>query len=391
MSAASEKPASGTILIVDDDPTQRLLARETLERKGYRIEEADRGDTGFEMALAHRPDLMLIDVVMPGMDGFTLCEKIRATPQISRTPLILVTSLEEPNSVETGFHAGANDFLVKPILWPLLGYRVQFALRAAKMEQDLRDAHDEAETASRAKSMILNNMSHELRTPLNAIIGFSAFLRDRTDPSPDSDTRRFLDDIHSSGQRLLATVNDVLDMAQLLSGRIELNREDVEVTHVIAPVARRFAELAATKSLTIDCPDCTGLPAVQADPDLLRRVVASLLSNAIKFSENGRISIVAKVEGAELHIGISDEGHGMCPEDLQRILEPFNQLDESLSRSNEGAGLGVPLARAILDRHGGRLEYRSKPGVGTTAIVVLPLEAPKATEQNMTRNSDAAA
>jgi CheY-like chemotaxis protein len=166
------------ILVIDDEPTQRLLTREALIQRGYRVEEADSGEAGLETARRLKPDLILLDVLMPGMDGFDVCRAIRADETLYRTPVVIVTALENLDSIEIGFEAGATDFIAKPIVWPLLGYRLQFALRSAVMETDLVLARNEAEKASLAKSALLANMGHELRTPLNAIIGFSEFLRD---------------------------------------------------------------------------------------------------------------------------------------------------------------------------------------------------------------------
>lgn len=127
---------NGLIQVVDDDPTQRLLCREALEQRGYRVEEAEDGENGLEMARDIRPDLILLDVMMPGMNGYDVCREIRADAELNRTPVVIVTALEDLESIETGFEAGASDFIGKPIVWPLLGYRLQFALRSAAMELD---------------------------------------------------------------------------------------------------------------------------------------------------------------------------------------------------------------------------------------------------------------
>ena len=374
LSAASPS----TILIVDDDATQRFLSREALEARGYRVEESERGDDGFEHAKTLKPDLILIDVMMPGLNGYELCEAVRRTPEIERTPMILVTALEDLDSIEHGFQAGANDFLVKPITWALLGYRVQFALRTAEMEREMRIAKEDVELASRAKSILLSNMSHELRTPLNAIIGFSEFLRQQNKDSADENTREYLEYIHSSGKRLLTTINDVLDMANLESGRLVLAEDRVDIPRMIASVIKHFDAAAEEKKLTIDSAGCNGAPTVLGDLEMLKRAVGNLLSNAIKFSDAGTISISAAVEdGSMVRITVSDTGRGMSESEIAGILEPFRQGDQRLSRDHQGTGLGVPIARAMIELHGGRLEYRPAEGGGTAASAVFPLRIPE--------------
>ncbi len=390
MTGSASSPEQPTVLVVDDDATQRFLSREALERRGYRIEEADQGDTGLEAAQSLKPDLMLVDVMMPGLNGYELCEAVRRTPGIERTPIILVTALEDLESIEHGFRAGANDFLAKPITWTLLGYRVQFALRAAEMEREMRIAKEDAELASHAKSILLSNMSHELRTPLNAIIGFSEFLRDQTKGDADAKHREYLDDINKSGRRLLATINDVLDMANLESGRLEINEDRIDIGRMVAAVQKRFAPAAEEKSLVIDISGCAGAPAILGDPDMLKRVVGNLLSNAIKFSSNGIVAISAAQEaGGFVRIAVRDSGHGMTQPELAAILEPFRQADQRLSRDHQGTGLGVPIARAMLELHGGRLEFSSSPDRGTIAWAVIPLRSAQPGERG--GNSERAA
>jgi signal transduction histidine kinase len=364
------------ILVIDDEPTQRLLTREALIQRGYRVEEADSGEAGLETARRLKPDLILLDVLMPGMDGFDVCRAIRADETLYRTPVVIVTALENLDSIEIGFEAGATDFIAKPIVWPLLGYRLQFALRSAVMETDLVLARNEAEKASLAKSALLANMGHELRTPLNAIIGFSEFLRDQAvSQGWDNQTAEFLDDIRFSGQRLLATINDVLEMANLDAGRIELDESEIDLSKLLYGVVEKHRSAATDKGISLDARGAGQAFKVRGDYDVIRRAISKIVSNAIKFTPDGGIYISAlrRPTGA-VEIAITDTGVGMTDEDVLAIIEPFRQADISLSRRHEGSGLGVPLAKALLRLHGGELEIQSEPSVGTTMSIVLPAE-----------------
>lgn len=367
---------SALILVIDDEPIQRLLTQQALQQRGYRVEEAASGEAGLEVARQLRPDLILLDVMMPGMDGFDVCRAIRADEDIYRTPVVIVTALEDIDSIEAGFDVGATDFIAKPIVWPLLGYRLQFALRAAVMETDLVQARDEAEKASTAKSTLLANMGHELRTPLNAIIGFSEFLREQADTNGwDAQTAEFLDDIRFSGQRLLSTINDVLEMANLEAGRVELDESEINLSKLLNGVAEKYRRAALKKGVSLDARGTDQTLTIRGDYDVVRRIVGNVVSNAIKFTQDGGIYISAmRRQTGDMEIGVTDTGLGMTDEEVQAIFEPFRQADNSLSRNQEGSGLGVPLAKALLRLHEGDLEIRSEPNVGTTVSIILPAE-----------------
>lgn len=367
---------SALILVIDDEPTQRLLTQEALQQRGYRVEEADSGEAGLEIARHLRPDLILLDVLMPGMDGFDVCRAIRSDDDLYRTPVVIVTALEDMESIEIGFNAGATDFIAKPIVWPLLGYRLQFALRTAEMELDLVQARDEAEQASTAKSALLANMGHELRTPLNAIIGFSEFLSEQAKLREwDAQTTEFLGDIRFSGQRLLSTVNAVLEMANLEAGRMELDESNIELAKLFDGVTAKYEPLALEKGVSLDARGTDRRVTIRGDYDIIRRIVGNVVSNAIKFTQSGGIYISATCRPTgELEIGVTDTGLGMTKAEVQAIIEPFRQADNSLSRNQEGSGLGVPLAKGLLRLHDGELEIRSEPDIGTTVSIILPAD-----------------
>ena len=378
------------ILVIDDEPTQRMLSREALEQRGYRVEEAESGEAGLVLAQELKPALILLDVMMPGMDGFEVCRRIRLDPDLNRTPVVIVTALEDLESIEIGFKAGATDFIAKPIIWPLLGYRLQFALRAAEMETDLVLARDEAEQASTAKSVILANMGHELRTPLNAIIGFSEYLRDQAQiEGGDDQSIEFLDDICFSGKRLLSTINDILEMANLEAGRIDLDTTTLDLSNLLAGVVEKHQSAAAEKGITLDARAAKDALLVVGDYDVLRRAIGRIVSNAIKFTPSGGVYVAAMHRPTgEVEISITDSGVGMTAAEIASIVEPFRQADNSLSREQEGSGLGVPLAKALITLHNGELEIKSEPDVGTTVSIILPADAHR-TGASKTDDTDA--
>jgi PAS domain S-box-containing protein len=258
----------------------------------------------------------------------------------------------------------------------LLGYRGTGAevTREVRAQRSLEQAKDQAETASRAKSEFLANMSHELRTPLNAILGFAEIIRDRL-LGPIADRyAEYAQDIHSSGAHLLRIINDILDLSKVEAGRLELIEEIVDIQSIVRGVALLLRERVANAGLTlkIELPDALLL--IRADERKLKQVLMNLLANAVKFTAaGGQITVRASIAGAEgLVIEVQDTGIGIAPEDVDRALSPFGQVDSRLSRRYEGTGLGLPLARALAELHGGTLSLDSTLGQGTTVRITLP-------------------
>lgn len=241
-------------------------------------------------------------------------------------------------------------------------------------EETLRRSRDAAEAANLAKSRFLATMSHELRTPLNAVIGFSdALIREGADPSPERVTE-FSREINDAGRQLLSVINIVLDVARLESGRFDLSAEQVDVDRLIRAVVRQSYTTAQAGELTVTLEIPPDLPRLRSDERWMQQALHQLLSNAVKFTEpGGAVTFGARLESdGDLVIYVRDSGIGIAEADLERVFEPFTQLDNTLARRYPGAGLGLYIARAMISGHGGKLTLHSQPRAGTLAEVRLP-------------------
>jgi two-component system cell cycle sensor histidine kinase PleC len=239
--------------------------------------------------------------------------------------------------------------------------------------RELEEARIAAEELSRVKSQFLANMSHELRTPLNAIIGFSEVIRDARMGPVDARYRDYARDIHNSGDHLLRLINDVLDLAKVEAGRLELHEEPLDLCKLFLDCNRLIADRLVAGRLEFASTLPGAPPQVVGDELRLKQILLNLLSNAIKFTPpGGRIRLSAAVIAEGLAIAVADTGIGMEPNEIAIALEPFRQVDGAFARRFEGTGLGLPLAERLAELHGGRLAITSTKGSGTVATLYLP-------------------
>jgi signal transduction histidine kinase len=373
-----EKPTTqASILVVDDEPGTRLLMRETLERDGFSVIEACDGVEGCRRYEEHRPDLLLVDILMPRMDGYELCRELRSRREAAYVPIVVVTSLEDVASIARAYDAGATDFIAKPVNWHVLSYRVRYILRAEELRRNqerLIAAKEAAEAASRAKSVFLANMSHELRTPLNAIIGFSEMMSDGSCGALNDRGVEYADIIGTSGRHLLRIITDILDLTRADTDKLFLSEDKIDVGEVVLLGSQMVQEMARQAQIDFASEIEEPLPPVIGDVARLTQILVNLLSNAIKFTEpGGRVQL--KVERSPqrgIRFLVEDTGIGMSADQIPAALEPFGQIDTGLARKYPGVGLGLPLTKRLVELHGGRIDIYSEPGKGTVVTVNLP-------------------
>jgi len=273
-----------------------------------------------------------------------------------------------------GIRKGGGEFPIEVSLGLLrteAGKLVSNAIRDVTARRQIEASLAEA---SKAKSDFLASVSHELRTPLNAIIGFSEMIRDAVIGPVDARYREYADDINGAGRHLQNIINDILDISKIEGGRLELREEIVSMEETIEACRRIVAAMAEAQgvSLAINLPGF--LPLIRADHLRFRQILLNLMSNAVKFTlPGGRVAVSASVEADGIVVAIADTGIGMKPEEIAIALEPFRQVDGALNRRFNGTGLGLPLAKALVELHGGNLDIESTPSVGTTVRIRLPL------------------
>ena len=365
---------SGHILIADDNADMRGYLARLLEPH-WSVEMVPDGASALNAAVRRRPDLILTDVMMPRMDGFELLRRLRGDTRTSSIPVLMLSARAGEDARVEGLQHGADDYLIKPFSARELIARVTSLLTQVQARKDieeqaeaLAEAREEAERASRAKDEFLAMLGHELRNPLAPILTALQLMRLRGLQSREQDV------IERQVGNLSRLVDDLLDVARITRGKVELDTRVVEMSDVVLRAMEMASPLLEQRQhqVNVSVPRI-GL-AVNADRDRLAQVIANLLTNAAKYSDVGsHIVISAERENGTVKVGVRDEGIGISPDMLHKIFEPFVQQSQTLDRSHGGLGLGLTIVRSLVQKHDGTVHVESDGlGRGSEFIVRLP-------------------
>jgi signal transduction histidine kinase/uncharacterized protein (DUF302 family) len=395
-----ERELRPVLLVIDDDPDNRAFLTKAVSKQGFDVVSAANARDARRQLDWRRPALIFLDIQMPEESGLTLLpQMLRDFPE---AVVVMMTAYGSEQVAAEALRGGADDYIAKPIdlqrLRELLErnldkqrlraerqglvnrlkdsnrylMRQHAALRQA--DEEILQVNRQLEKSNRYKSEFLANMSHELRTPLNAILGFSEILLDVSMNLTGGERTEFLRNIHSSGQHLLGLINDILDLAKVEAGKMELHPEPlqaVEALHEVTSILEPMARQQGLQLTTMGSAD-----PVAADRSKFKQVLYNLLSNAIKFTPApGKITVVVKDTPDQLIVSVHDTGIGMKPEDLPKLFREFEQIDGSYTRRYQGTGLGLALCRRFVEMHGGRIWAESQFGSGSTFTFTIPREA----------------
>ena len=363
------------ILVVDDDAANLRMASHILSEEKMRVSCLKSGEQAIRFLQENRPDLILLDIQMPGMDGLETMDIIKGNQDTADIPVIFLTANDDSNMEVRGLEAGAMDFIKKPFVPEILLIRVKHTIDLIRLNVEYESARNEAIMANEAKSLFLSNMSHEIRTPINAVLGMNEMiLRECT----DKQILTYAENIRSSGKTLLFLINDILDMSKIESGKMEIIRVEYDPAALIMDLWNIIFLRAQEKGLTIQFSLDETLPKTLYGDDVrIKQIVTNLLTNAVKYTPQGGIELYVAYErhGNEqisLIISVKDTGMGIKKEDMGKLFESFQRLDEEKNRNIEGTGLGMNITTSLLKLMDGDMKVESEYGKGSTFTVTIP-------------------
>lgn len=372
------------ILIVDDRPENLLTLEGILENEDLNILKANSGNEALGIMLEHDISLVLLDVQMPGMDGFEVAEIMRSTERTKYIPIIFITAISKQRQhIFKGYESGAVDYLYKPLDLEILQSKIKAfieffqhknALEVTTRElektiNELNQAKKIAEEATLAKSTFLATMSHEIRTPLNGIIGMADL--GLMDEEISSTERERLLDIKNSGESLLDIINEILDISKIEADKLELEEIEFSIREVINKIVKLLSVKLFQEKLEFVCNIDPLTPDILiGDPLRIRQILVNLLSNASKFTEEGVISVNIKVldhieEQVCLEFSVEDTGIGIPEDRIGKLFQTYTQADVSTTRKHGGTGLGLSISQKLVNLIGGQIKVESEYGKGS--------------------------
>jgi len=372
------------VLIVDDRPENLLTLEGILDNENLNIIKANSGNEALGIMLEHNISLVLMDVQMPGMDGFEVAEIMRSSDRTKYIPIIFITAISKQRQhIFKGYESGAVDYLYKPLDLEILKSKIKAFIEffqhknaledsTRKLSQtisELNEAKRIAEEATTAKSAFLATMSHEIRTPLNGIIGMAEL--GLMDEEIKALERERLLDIKTSGESLLEIINEILDISKIEADKLELEEIEFSIRDLIQKVVNLLSIKIFQEKLEFVCEIDPNLPDILiGDPLRIRQILINLLSNAVKFTEEGTISIAVKMlehieEQITLEFSITDTGIGIPEKKQNQLFESYTQAEKSTTRTHGGTGLGLNISQRLVKLMGGKINVESELGRGS--------------------------
>ncbi|QPJ66202.1 MAG: hybrid sensor histidine kinase/response regulator [Candidatus Nitrohelix vancouverensis] len=370
----SDKPASGMkILAVDDSPANIDVLCQTLENDGHEFFFATNGEEAVELAPKIRPDLILMDVMMPGISGFDAAKTIHELPATEDIPIIFLTAKHEREDILKGFESGGVDFVAKPFCHEEVSARVSSHLQLRRLRQSLEESNQELEALNATKDRLLGMAAHDLRNPLSAIRGFAKFMKEKGD-ALDADSRRdFLETVFRTSDDLVMLLNDLLDVSTIAQGRVELNLQGASLHALIEEKIKLYSILAREKQVKIRS-SLSPFEEFYFCRNRIAQVLDNLLSNAVKYSPPGGeiFSSLDSLNGFA-RFTVRDQGEGIPKEERGKLFQPFGKLKNRPTGGETSSGLGLAIARSLIEAHGGRIWLESEEGSGAVFVFEIPL------------------
>lgn len=363
---------NNTILIVDDIPENVKIIAHMLKDRGFTIIIAQSGFEALEKCSTLQIDLILLDISMPGIDGYEVCERIKSNPETENIPVIFVTARDNPEDIVKGFQKGAVDYLTRPVNSAELRARVATHLELKNSKDIIEQQNRELRELNASKDKFLSILAHDLKNPIAGVITTSQLLVKMYDSLRDKERFSYVQEIYSSTHRVLHILEDLLQWSRSQSGRIEYKPEQIQLSRVTFEGVAALEQAAEEKNITIHNEIDDAITAL-GDRNMVATVIRNLLSNAVKFTKPGG-EIILKAEEKATHVdySIRDTGVGIPPENLERLFKIDGGLSTTGTNHEKGTGLGLILCKEFVEKNKGTILVESTPGKGSVFTFTLP-------------------
>ena len=369
---------TATIMVIDDTPANLKLLEEMLRGRGYRVMQFPRGAMALKAAAKNPPDLILLDIMMPEMDGFEVCRRLKAEERLKEIPVLFISSLDDTDSKLKAFSEGGVDYVTKPFQETEVLARVKThlelrrkSLQIETQKRQLQKNYDHLRELEELRDNLVHMIVHDMRSPLTGLLGNTQLLLMRLQETEHAELASNAEEILKEGGRLRDMVTTLLDISRMESNEMTLEKEMCDLREVVASAMTSLGPLIKDSTVLYE-PPADAMTAV-CDPEVSRRVVANLIANAIKFtgcSGEVRINLNRVPEG--VRVSIRDTGPGIPPEYHQRIFEKFCQVSAWQEGYRYSTGLGLTFCKLAVEAQGGRIGVESEVGKGSMFWFVLP-------------------
>jgi two-component system, sensor histidine kinase and response regulator len=357
--------ARKTILVVDDIAANRNLLRQTLEPCGYEVLLASNGEMALKVVLRTRPDLVLMDVNMPEMDGYEACRRLKGMAGLTEVPVIFITANDDSESLIKGFEAGGVDYIAKPFKEREVLMRVRTHVTIHTLTHALREMNEE-------KNEFMGMAAHDLRNPLGAVQGYTELLLEE-EGMDRAEQVALLRRIHEAAGRMATMVQNLLDTNRIERGELKFHLVPADLRTLVSSVVETQRPRAEAKQQTMHVEAEEGPARVAVDPTAMMQVLENLVSNAIKYSPAGKkIFLRLKSEAPDVRLEVQDEGPGLSLEDQKKLFGKFARLSAKPTGGEQSTGLGLSIVKKMVEAMEGKVWCQSEPGHGATFIVTLP-------------------
>jgi signal transduction histidine kinase len=361
------------ILIVDDDRMNLRILGGILRQDGFELAEARSGEQALELYAQFQPDLVLLDVMMPGINGFETCRRLKQLHGDDCSPVIFITAKNESDDVVEGLTAGGVDYLPKPFQPREVLARIRTHLQTQLLTEQQKSLVEQLSKANAAKNRFLSMAAHDLRNPLASIRGLAEFLRDGTVGAITPDQLDLVNTIHEASQSMLVMVNELLDVGTIESGELKLQSGRHNLSELIEKSVSLANIEAAKKHTHISFTPRAGGLYANIDAARMKQVIDNLLSNAVKYSPpRSSIAVELPADAGKCGFGVKDQGPGIPDNERDRLFKDFGRLSAQPTGGEKSTGLGLAICRKIVEAHGGAIVAENLPGGGCEFRVSLP-------------------